>query len=437
MTFHEQVEPILQARCQGCHAPGSIAPFSLLTYQQVAQVADKIVETTANRTMPPWGARTTDTCTPRARFKDDPMLTDAQIATIRAWRDQGKLEGDPAKALPPPGIPRRDLPNPSTEIGPAGVPFVVSGTRDQYRCFVVDPQVTQDTWINAAAVLPGDLRVVHHVIVYADPTGESATKALDAAGSYDCFGSAGLSQQNLLTTWTPGTSPTEYPADMGTLIPAGARLVMQVHYHPAAGQEIADTTKLQLRYTDQPPVWLATPRLIGNLDKAGFGGNPDDGLLKQPDETESQFLIPANATKHVEEMRITIPPVLNGVPVPEERYVATVLAHMHFAGRDMRISLERGSPTAENPAKECLLEVPDWDFNWQLSYSYDLPMEKLPRISPGDVLRLRCEYDNSMGNRFIRDMLAQQSLSAPIDIRLGETTLDEMCLGLFVFIAKR
>jgi hypothetical protein len=108
---------------------------------------------------------------------------------------------------------------------------------------------------------------------------------------------------------------------------------------------------------------------------------------------------------------------------------------MHYVGTDMRIGVTRAAAGAE-PAEECLLDTPKWDFDWQRGYRYDVPIEQAPSVATGDVLNLRCTYDNSMQNPHVQNALVEQGLTAPRDVLLGEETLDEMCLGIFGFAQK-
>jgi hypothetical protein len=109
---------------------------------------------------------------------------------------------------------------------------------------------------------------------------------------------------------------------------------------------------------------------------------------------------------------------------------------MHYVGTDMRITVERASENNGDPKSECLLEEPAWDFNWQRFYSYDTEIDKLPQVHTGDTVKLHCVYDNSSSNPFVVQSLEQQHLTAPHEVKLGETTLDEMCLGGFIFLMK-
>ena len=195
--------------------------------------------------------------------------------------------------------------------------------------------------------------------------------------------------------------------------------VIQMHYHPRGKME-SDQSKIELRYTAQKPTYSYLTLLPGNAR------NEADGLLPDPDDTGApEFRIPANKDKHVEEMTFTVPSqVIIDVPI------LAVGPHMHYAGTGMRISIERNHVTQAQPAKECLVEAPAWNFNWQRLYQFNGAISELPTGTAGDVIRLHCEYNNSKSNPFITDALAQQSLAEPQDISVGETTLDEMCLGI-------
>jgi hypothetical protein len=110
--------------------------------------------------------------------------------------------------------------------------------------------------------------------------------------------------------------------------------------------------------------------------------------------------------------------------------------HMHYVGRSMSVHLQRAAPKPGEPKQECLIHTPSWNFNWQRGYAYDAPLDQVPVARAGDKFLFRCTYDNSMDNPFVVTALKQQSLSAPRDVYMGETTLDEMCLGAFAIATK-
>jgi hypothetical protein len=418
VTFHRDVEPILQRSCQSCHVSGGIAPFPLMTFADAVPVAADMATQTAAKVMPPWHAQNTDECTVPLGWKNDVRLSDAQIATLQAWVDAGKPEGDPADAPPPREI-VTGLPGVQQELKP-DAPFSVAPGADEFHCFVLDPKLTKDSYLNGMFVIPGNSSVVHHVLVFSDPTGASLAKA-DANKSYSCFGGVGVADAELLEAWTPGGVPLEYPANIATPVAKGALLVMQVHYHPHSATDTAsDQTRVQLRFVDTAPEWDAVTKLIGNFSSQGPLG---DGLLPGPDDPASgpKFIIPANAKAHTETMQYTYRGLKAGGVAPR---LYGVGGHMHYVGVDEKITVQHADKT-----EACLMQIPHWDFDWQRRYDYDAPIENLPVLATGDKLNIRCTYNNTMDNLAVAASLNQQGLTAPHDVVLGETTLDEMCLA--------
>jgi hypothetical protein len=229
--------------------------------------------------------------------------------------------------------------------------------------------------------------------------------------------------------WAPGGTPIRAPDKVGMLVPSTGRLVMQVHYHPTGGAPETDSgTSLQLRgYGEGVPEYVAELALIGNAsagDASGMGLQPGPADASVP-----EFKIPAGARGHTETIRYQL-----GSELPEYRIWA-VGTHMHYLGTDMRIGITRPSPGSE-PAEECLLQTPSWNFNWQRGYLLDTPIDSAPSAKPGDIVNLRCTYDNSTMNPFVNEALGKQGLTAPRDVTLGEETLDEMCLGVFGIAQK-
>src|SRR5262245_40913842 len=135
-TFHKDVEPIVQKSCQGCHATGGLAPFSLTSYASARAWATLMAQATSERRMPPWGAQDTSECRPPLPWRKDARLSDKDIATIAAWAEAGAPEGDPKDAPPPREPPPRDLPGMTLELAPKQ-PFTTGGKADQFRCFVL------------------------------------------------------------------------------------------------------------------------------------------------------------------------------------------------------------------------------------------------------------------------------------------------------------
>jgi hypothetical protein len=418
VTFHKDVEPILQKVCQDCHVDGGIAPFSLVTYADAKDMAESIVAKTKAKTMPPWGAQDTSECTPPAKWKNDLRLSDQEIATFAAWHDGGDLEGNPADAPPPRTAPPLTSLAGSRSLAPA-TPFDLKASKDTFECFVLDPKLTTKQYLTGTNFVPKNKTIVHHALAFAVPA-----NATIPADQYECFGGTNVAGQSLIAAWAPGGVPAEYPADVALPLDAGTKFIVQIHYHPHANATPdPDATAFEYRLTDAAPTYTASPRLIGNFKNpvtAGFGLEPG---MDDP-QSGVEFVIPANAPAHVETMKFTMPAL--GTKI----WILGVGAHMHLAGRDEKITLTRGGSAS------CLLQEPAWDFNWQRGYQYDAPVESLPEIAPGDVVEVRCTYDNTMTNTALASALAEAGFSSTKPITLGESTTDEMCIGAFTFVYK-
>ncbi len=415
VSFHKDVEPLLQKHCLTCHSDGQIGGFSLVKYEEAKPLAADMADKTTKRLMPPFLAKTTDDCKPRLSWRGDPSLTDQEIAIFKAWADQKAPEGDPKDAPPPFVLANQGLPNFAQEIT-ATSPTTVDGSADKFQCVVYDPKLAGDQFVDGLHFIAGNANIAHHALLFSAKRTDVA-KESGGMDQYPCFGSP---PGTLVHAWAPGGVPLELPPDVGIKMGVDDVIVIQMHYHPRGKME-SDQSKIQLRFTQAQPSWSYLTLLPGNAK------NASDGLLPDPDDTNGvpEFLIPANKEKHVEEMVFTVPSqVIIDVPI------LAVGPHMHYAGTEMKFSIERNHVTATQPANECLVETPAWDFNWQRLYQYDGAISDLPTGTAGDVIRMHCEYNNSMSNPFIVQALKQQNLSAPKDISLGETTLDEMCLGV-------
>lgn len=432
-TFSETVQPIVQDRCQNCHREGGIAPFALETYEQVKAVASLAKDKIVAHEMPPWGAFDSDACKMQHPIKDDLRMKDDEIKKFVRWVETGAQRGDPSKAPPARTFAAHGLID-KTHTFSLPQPYTVEGgAKDDIRCFPIDPGFTEDTWVGGSNVVPGDPTVVHHVIVYTDPNAEGVAKA-KATGteSYPCFGGPQVGSPSLLLAWAPGVQPANYGEDAGIKVTKGSHLIVQVHYHPTATTK-QDQTGFELKVLPTKPSFVTQILLLGNAESATGILH----LLPGPDDPASgpEFKIPANIKGHTEAMEVTIPESLNGGTIPPLSILAAG-SHMHWAGVDMKIEVDRKAASDGQPQKECLVGTPKYDFNWQRAYAYDEPFDKLPVVQPGDTLRFTCTYDNTMGNKYVQRALAEQRVAAPVDIHLGETTLDEMCLGAVIAVRR-
>jgi hypothetical protein len=425
VTYYKDVAPIVQRVCQNCHVQGGIAPFPLLTYDDAKTEAAAIVSDTQARIMPPFPARSTSECQPRYAFAGDWSLSDAEIATIKAWHDGGDVAGNPNDAPPPNTTPPvTDLPN-ATSIAPA-IPYSLPSTSvtDDFRCFVLDPGITAQTYLTGTNIKPGNKTIVHHALIFEVPPGATIPPPDDpnVPDQYTCFGDAGVAGEQLLAAWAPGGLPYQYPATVAHPLAAGTKFVMQIHYHPHSNAVFApDTTTFQFSTTDQAPAWTVGTALLGNFTKAVNASGT--GLQNPP------FLIQPDQSGQVFTMQYTEPALY-----PQVRILA-VAPHMHLVGSDEKIMLYRANAQAPDPASECLVQVPKWNFDWQRAYEYDVTdLSSLPLFSPGDQLTIRCTYDNTMSNTQLAQSLAENGQTQTQPVTIGDTTTDEMCLGAFWYV---
>ncbi len=423
VTWHQDIAPLMAEKCSGCHREGGIGPFALADYEDGSNWAELALAAIESGAMPPWAEDTTDECQTRHGFLGDPRLSDDQVAQLQQWIADDKPEGDPATAAPLPSPPNVHLDTVDQHLVADGN-IEIGGSDDQFWCYVLDPGFDTTTFIDGVEVIAGNEKIVHHVLVYLDESGES--EALGGEdGRYECFGGPGVGSSTLLAAWAPGVPAQEYPPQVASSIPAGSRLVMNVHYHPTGETEIDEGTGVDLRYASSAPLYLGQMALIGNFD--GPLGNGMGLLSGDGDSDDSpEFVIPAGATDHRETMLYRLPDQLPEVKIWQAG------THMHYVGTDMLISVDRAEPEEGTGIdQECLIQTPRYDFNWQRGYRYDAKFEDVPTVKAGDVLHMRCDYNNSMSNPYVVEALAAQGLDEPTDVLLGDETLDEMCLGVF------
>lgn len=378
-TWSQHVAPIVEERCVTCHQDGQIAPFALDTYEDAAAWGALLADVTAARTMPPFLADSSGAC---QSFEDAGWLSDAEIDTLRDWVDAGAPEGGRSEVLSAPPAEHLDTPDLVVDLG---VDYTPTLAPDDYRCFVVDPGLPADRFLTAFEVVPGDPRIVHHVILYTldSAAAEDAAQNLDEADAtpgYTCFGSAVVPESRPIAAWAPGTPATRLPEGTGLRLLGGRKLVVQVHYNTSAATG-SDRTAVRLELEEAVPS-EALVFLLADL----------------------QMEVPAGqaSAEHTFELD------LSTLGLPLGVYVRGVFPHMHTRGRSMRLEAVREQGT------ECLVDVPRWDFDWQRMYWYQRPVY----VYPTDTLRLTCSYDTSGDDE---------------PVVWGEGTGDEMCLfGLVV-----
>jgi hypothetical protein len=295
-------------------------------------------------------------------------------------------------------------------------PFVTTGTTDQFKCFALDPGITTDHFLTGWDVVPGNRAVVHHVVIMTLPADLLvAAREADVIGKpLDCAVSMSLRSAR-------GHRATETPDGVAAVIPPTPASDAD-HYHPAGNDNAPDATAVNLRMSETAPSKFYAFGGWGNARTAPHlqpGPNDIDG--------EIRFRIPPNVADHVETMRFPI-------EAPAERVPMFIMQpHQHVGTRPS--ADHRADPPIGEPADECLINS-DWNFDWQRTYQYDVPIAELPTVGPGDEIEVKCTYNNTISNPFVERSLADQGLSAPIDVFIGEETTDEMCLGLVGLITE-
>jgi hypothetical protein len=409
VTFHKDVAPILQKNCQNCHRPGEVGPFSLMTYKQAKVWAEDIKEYTGNKKMPPW--KPTD----GVPFHNDRRMSDADVKTLAAWVDGGTPEGD-AKDAPPPlkftdgwMLGKPDLILTTGDeflLGPSGP--------DTFRCYVIPTNLPEDKYIIGFEVKPGNPGIVHHTLNYWDISGKAKELEADAkkkakpddrdrgpgystAMGVGFFPTPSKDRPEMFTVgnwggWAPGQLPRFLPNGTGYLLPKGADVIIQVHYH-RNGKPEKDKTQIG--------VYLAKKPVERPYQAIMIGPRPNNlaGLIKG-----DALRIPANANNH---------PIADVAYLQADATLHSVMPHMHLIGRSVKVSM-----TPPGGAKTTLVDIPDWDYNWQETYWLKEPI----KLKAGTKLEIEGVFDNSTSN-------PNNPSNPPVTVRFGEQTTNEMLFG--------
>jgi hypothetical protein len=418
VTFNKNVAPILFKSCVECHRPGEATPMSLLSYKDARPWARSIREKVVSREMPPWHAD------PRVgQFSNDASLTRDQIDTITAWVDGGAQEGDPRDLPPAPkfvegwGIGQPDM----ILKMPEEFTLEAKGP-DEYRHFLIDPGFTEDKYVQIAEARPGNRRIVHHMAAFIFPSPPGAQSRIEltremiekmladldpilysegflrrvkpnvpvyddgcqlpnGGGGNQLDGSGQFMIGTMLAKFAPGGKPEIWEPGTVRRIPAGAKIFLQVHYARTTGQVEKDRSMIGLVFAKQPPRKELFTHMISN----------------------NYFRIPPGAENH----RVTA-----CWTAPQDIHLISAAPHMHNRGKAMEIKV-----FYPDGRSEVLLNVPSYDFSWQISYNFKQSIA----IPKGTRFMLTGYLDNSAKNRNNPDPAKA--------VRFGDPTYDEMMIG--------
>ncbi|MBM3783197.1 MAG: thiol-disulfide isomerase [Acidobacteria bacterium] len=353
--------------------------MSLISYKDARPHAKSIRQAVLTRQMPPWFADAK-----HGKFMNDRTMTQAEIDTLVAWADSGAAEGNPAEAPKPVQFVQGwniGTPDLVAEIPrPYSVP--ASGTID-YTYFVLPLNLKEDTWIQAAEIRPGNREVVHHVIAFIRPPDSKWLRKASYGEPYlPKQGDGGTNFSQWVAAYAPGMPPDEMNPGQGKLVKAGSDVVFQMHY-TASGKQALDQTRIGLRFAKGTPAEKVM-------------------MLAAADE---KFSIPPGAPNHLVEASITL---------KEPTKLVSLLPHMHLRGKAFTISAQY--PSGES---ETLLNVPRYDFAWQLIYR----LEDQKALPAGTKIACKAWFDNSPNNKANPDATAA--------VRFGEQSWEEMMIGFF------
>ncbi len=336
LSYSKDIAPILNASCAGCHRPGQMAPMSLLTYDEVRPWVKAIRENVSAGKMPPWHA-----VAHAKPFNNDRSLSQEQLDTIVAWIDQGAPRGNPTDLPPAPDFPEGEwkLGKPDLVVTLPEIEIPADGP-DIFQKVPGKVALPENRWISAVEILPGETKVVHHVIVV-------AIKGFDADPEDGWMGA-----------WAAGTEPMVFPEGTGRQLEAGANIIADMHWHPS-GTAVKDQTRIGLHFAENKDIQKELVNLW---------------------IVDDDWTIPAGDPNFEVRARYTF---------PQDAFVMAFAPHMHYRGKDFTY-------TAKYPdgREEVLLRVENYDFNWQTNYVLS---EKLP-IPKGTTIECVARFDNSADN---------------------------------------
>lgn len=372
VTYANQISRLIQRRCEGCHRAGEVAPFALTDYEEVVGWAEMIEEVTQQRRMPPWHADPD-----HGHFKNDASLTQTELDQIKQWVAAGAPQGDLAELPKPQTFATGwQIGTPDAIVPMATKPFEVPATGVvPYQYFVVDPKFTEDKWVSAAECRIGNRAVVHHIIVATHDKGRRA-----AHGEID---------SEWITATAPGSPPLVLPDGYAKLIPAGTKLLFQMHYTPN-GTAQTDISSVGFKFVDPSTV----KKIVGTRQAVN-----------------TDFRIPPRAENHEVKSRFKF---------RQDALMLSMFPHMHLRGKAFRYTVKY--PDGKT---EVLLDVPQYDFNWQNGYEFAEPKS----MPAGTILECVAAFDNSENN------LANPNPNKTV--RWGDQTWDEMMIGYFNLAVDR
>ena len=379
ISFDRDIAPIVFRNCAQCHHPGEAGPFPLLTYADVKTHGRQIAFVTSKRIMPPWLPEPGE-----LKFADELRLSDAEIAMIQIWVDQGEIEGNPADLPPRPAFTAGwQLGKPDVIVRVEKPYLLPASGSDSYWNFVFRTPVHRSRWLKAIEIRPGDKRLVHHanVLVDREESGRRLEKEPGAGfgGMELIIESEAFDPDSHFLFWKPGSPPYVEPDGMALRLDKNTDLVLNTHLQPSGKPELIQPT-LGLYFTDKPATMHPILLQLEN-----------DRVLDIPPGAKN-FLVSDDFT------------------LPVDASVLAIYPHAHYLGKDL-LALA----TLPDGTKKTLIHIGSWDLNWQAVYRYREPVD----LPAGTTISMRFTYDNSVDN-------IRNPNQPPKRVMAGNRAVDEM-----------
>ncbi|MEM6280208.1 MAG: cytochrome c, partial [Verrucomicrobiota bacterium] len=377
VTYHKDIAPMIYQNCTSCHRAGESGPFPLSNFEEVSRKAKTIERVIEDRYMPPWHASID-----HLPFMDIRRLSDEEIATFAAWVEGGKVEGDSSTGPEIPDFPDGwQLGEPDLIVTMKEAFEVPADGPDIYRNFVLPLELPEDKWVKAVELRPSARSVLHHSLFFLDDSGTA--RSLDGEDGKPGFNGMGFRKSGSIGTYVPGATPRRLPGDLARPLPKGSDIVLSTHFHPSGKIEHEQTT-LGIYFADAPPSRQLQEVQVPPAFGRGAGID-----------------IPAGESNFVIEDTFTLPVDFEGISVG---------GHAHYICETMEMTA-----TLPDGSVKTLLEIADWDLDWQDRYYFAEPVI-LPK---GTILKTVISYDNSESN-------PDNPHSPPKRIKWGRESTDEM-----------
>lgn len=389
-TWSGDVAQIFYNKCTSCHHNGGIAPFSLMTYQESSPMAASIyaaISPGAAHQMPPWPPDNN-----YQQYLHDRALTAAEKNTLLNWLNNGFPEGNSAQTPPPPVY------NAGSVLGAGDLmvkmPNYISNASiqsDDYVCFSVPTNLTETRIIKAVEVIPGNMEIVHHALVYIDHNG------VESSNTSGFCSSPSAATTKLLSAYVPGAAPLIFPSaaplKLGVDIGPGSNIYFAMHY-PSGSAGMLDSTKVILHF--YPPGTTGIRQVSADPIIADFNFN-----LTANQVTTLTAQYPNNG----------------GVPVAVS--ALSVMPHMHLLGQSIKSYAL--APNNLDTLKH--INIPNWDFHWQGFYTFS----NLQKIPAGYKFKGEAVFNNTSNNPFNPN-------TPPQNVQFGENTTDEMFIVYYHYL---